>query len=268
MYLRVKIMGKKTEAQQKILKLLHRCGELDVADAVAALNVSEATVRRHFAELESQGSLIRVFGGVRLPVADDSVYLFQSRAVDHLREKRAIGKAAAALIGGHERLFCDSGTTVLEFGNALAARAEKGGLTDLSVVTNSLVYSEALAQCCSVMLTGGVIRNLRKDLSGLNALQNIERYNFTRAVLGADGISPDGVLSTTDEDTSLLASAALRRSKEALILADSSKIGVSSFVEYATLEPGKFTLITDSGIAPELLQKWRERGVTVLIADK
>ena len=113
MYFRVNIMGKKTEAQQKILKLLHRCGELEVADAVAALNVSEATVRRHFAELESQGSLIRVFGGVRLPVADASVYLFQSRSVSHLREKRSIGRAAAALISDRERLFCDSGTTVL-----------------------------------------------------------------------------------------------------------------------------------------------------------
>ena len=261
-------MGKKTEAQQKILKLLRRCGELDVADAVAALGVSEATVRRHFAELEKQGSLIRVFGGVRLPVVDDSVYLFQSRAVDHLREKRAIGRTAASLIGGHERLFCDSGTTVLEFGNALAARFEKDGLTDLNVVTNSLVYSEALAQCCSVMLTGGIIRNLRKDLSGLNALQNIERYNFTRAVLGADGISSDGVLSTTDEDTSLLATAALRRSKEALILVDSSKIGVSSFVEYGKLESGKFTLVTDSGIDTVLLQKFHKNGIQVLIADK
>jgi DeoR family fructose operon transcriptional repressor len=117
------------------------------------------------------------------------------------------------------------------------------------------------------MLTGGVVRNLRKDLSGLNALQNIERYNFTRAVLGADGISSDGILSTTDEDTSLLAAAALRRSKEALILADSSKIGVSSFVEYGKLEAGKFTLVTDPGIDAVLLQKFRENGVQVLIAD-
>jgi DeoR/GlpR family transcriptional regulator of sugar metabolism len=260
-------MGKKTEAQQKILKLLQRCGELGVADAVAALNVSEATVRRHFAELESQGSLIRVFGGVRLPVADDSVYLFQSRAVDHLREKRAIGRVAAALICGHERLFCDSGTTVLEFGNALAGRFVPGGLSDITVITNSLVYSEELPQRCQVMLTGGLLRPARKDLSGLNALQNIERYNFSRAVLGADGISPEGVLSTTDEDTSLLAAAALRRSKEALILIDSSKLGIPSFVEYGTLDPGKFTLVTDSGADKSLVSKWRESGISVIVAE-
>ncbi|MBR2911403.1 MAG: DeoR/GlpR transcriptional regulator, partial [Lentisphaeria bacterium] len=87
-------------------------------------------------------------------------------------------------------------------------------------------------------------------------------------VLGADGISSDCVLSTTDEDTSLLATAALRRSKEALILVDSSKIGVSSFVEYGKLESGKFTLVTDSGIDTVLLQKFHENGIQVLIADK
>ena len=260
-------MGKKNETQQRILKLLRRSGELDVAETVAALGMSEATVRRHFAELEAQGKLLRVFGGVRLPVANDGVYMFQSRSVSHLREKRLIAKAAAALIGNHERLFCDSGTTVLEFCNALAGRFSTGELADLSVVTNSLVYSEELSQKCPVMLTGGVLRPARKDLSGLNALQNIERYNFTRAVLGADGISPDGVLSTTDEDTSLLASAALRRSRSALILADSSKLGSSSFVEYASLEPEKFTLVTDSDADEQLVAKWRSRGINIIIAE-
>ena len=261
-------MGKKNETQQQILKLLRRSGELDVPDAVAALDISEATVRRHFAELEKQGKLLRVYGGVRLPAAGDGGYLFQSRSVSHLREKRLIGRTAAALVNGHERLFCDSGTTVLEFGNALAARFDKNELRDLSVVTNSLVYSEALAQCCSVVLTGGVIRNSRKDLSGLNALLSIERYNFTRAVLGADGISSDGALTTTDEDTSLLAAAALARSQKVLILADSSKLGVPSFVEYGRLEKERFTLVTDAGADPELLKAWRKQGINIVVTGQ
>ena len=260
-------MGKRSEAQKQIIKLLRRNGELSVADAVSNLGISEATVRRHFADLEKQDVLLRVYGGVRLPAAGDGVYLFKSRSISNLREKRQIGRAAAALIKSRERLFCDSGTTVLEFGNALAGRFVPGGLSDITVITNSLVYSEELTQRCQVMLTGGLLRPARKDLSGLNALQNIERYNFSRAVLGADGISPEGVLSTTDEDTSLLAAAALRRSKEALILIDSSKLGIPSFVEYGALEPGKFTLVTDSGADKSLVSKWRECGISVIVAE-
>ena len=261
-------MGKREETQEKILKMLRHYGRLTVGNIVSVLNVSEATVRRHFADLEQQGALLRVHGGVRLPVAADAnEYLFQREAASRVREKRAIGQAAANLIADRDRIFFDSGTTVLECGHRLSTRLEESELSDVSVVTNSLVYGDSLALQCPVVLTGGTIRPKRMDLCGIVALNNLERYNFTKAVLGADGIADDGALTTTDEETSLLAAAAVAHSQAVLILADGSKLGRSSFVPYGALQGEKFTLITDNQADPAVLENLRKLGINIILAD-
>ena len=261
-------MGKFERTQEKILRLLHSHGNLQVVQVASALGISEATVRRHLTILEQQGQLIRVHGGCRLPISGDaSTYLFHREAASQVSEKRAIGELAAKLFTDRERLFFDSGTTVLECGHSLCARLEAAELSDVHVVTNSLAFGASLAQHCSVFLTGGNIRSSRMDLAGMVTLQHLERYHFTKAVLGADGIAEDGTLTTTDEETSLLAAAVVERSQEKLILADSSKLGRRSFVPYASLQGESFTLITDSEADPAILAKLQKRGIKILLAQ-
>ncbi len=261
-------MGKFERTQAKILQLLRSHGHLQVVSTAAALGMSEATVRRHLTVLEQQGLLLRVHGGCRLPVSGDaSTYLFQREAASRVCEKRAIGEAAAKLFADRDRLFFDSGTTVLECGHSLCTRLGASELSDVHVVTNSLAFGASLAQHCPVVLTGGNIRSSRMDLTGMVTLQHLERYHFTKAVLGADGIAEDGTLTTTDEETSLLAAAVAARSQQVLILADSSKLGRRSFVPYATLQGESFTLVTDSAADPDILAKLQKLGIGILLAQ-
>lgn len=262
-------MGVREKNQEKILRMLRCHNALSISAVMKALKLSEASVRRYFAELERTGQVFRYHGGIRrISDKTSAGYQFDEAASSFAAEKHLIGIAAAELITDHDRLFFDSGTTVLECGNALAERFADGGLSDLRIVTNSLAFATGLTPLCPVTLTGGTIRPARMDLSGSVALENVRRYNFTKAILGTDAVSADGTLSTTDEETSSLAAAVLEHSREILILADSSKLGKSSFVPYGTLHDERVTLITDQPEDPELLEGFRQSGIKIITVIK
>ena len=260
-------MGKFEKNRDKIINMLCQRGRLSTNDVVRALHASEATVRRYFTIMEKSGDLIRTYGGVCLPTsANTGEYHFKRQSTANIMAKRAIGFEAAKLLCSHDRLFFDSGTTVRECGNFLANFINQEVVGDISITTNSLVYSDELAKCCRFSLLGGTVRLQRMDLCGLITIENLSKLNFTKALLGADGISLDGQLYTTDEDTSLLAAAVLRQSAQAFILADSSKLGTASFAAYGTLKGPFFTLITDESADQKLLDTFRTNGVNVVIA--
>ena len=220
-----------------------------VEAAVNGLGVSEATVRRLFAELESERRLLRVHGGVCAFPAPENPYSYGRERQLRVRERDVIGRLAAGMIRSGERLFLDSGTTTRACGNALAERLRRHELADLVVITTSLAHSDTLARECPVMLTGGQIRPERFDLAGPGVLGQLENYHFSTAVLGTDGIAESGALTATDEDTARIAQTVIRNSDRVLILADRSKIGRPSFVTYAEFDPSRMTLVSDeSGV--------------------
>lgn len=258
-------MGVKEKNQEKILRMLRCHGALSVNSVMKSLKLSEPSVRRYFAEMERCGLLLRYHGGVRLSVDKANTgYQFYDAVSSSAAEKHLIGMMAAEQIVSHDRLFFDSGTTALECGNALAERLSAGSLSDLRIVSNSLAFATGLTPLCPVTLTGGTIRLARMDLCGSVALENVLRYNFTKAILGTDAIAPDGTLSTTDEETASLVSAVISRSSRILILADSSKLGKNSFVPYGNLSDERITLITDAPSDVEILDSFRKQGIKLI----
>ncbi len=261
-------MGIKEKNQEKLLRMLNSHGSLSIAAIEKALRLSAASVRRYLADMERAGQLHRYHGGARAAVEKGGGgYQFYEASSAFTAEKHLIGRMAAELVADHDRLFFDSGTTVLECGNALAEILSSGRLKDLRIVTNSLAFASGLTPLCPVTLTGGMIRHSRMDLCGNVALENVRRYNFTKAILGTDAISNTGELSTTDEDTAALASALLEHCDEVFILADSSKLGKSSFVPYGSLRNSSATLITDHLADANVLDELKQQNIRVLVAS-
>ncbi|MBO5724126.1 MAG: DeoR/GlpR transcriptional regulator [Lentisphaeria bacterium] len=262
------VPGKKKESrQERILKILKTYGRLTVQEAQDLLKISGATVRRCFADLEARGLILRIHGGALFAAGKQGSdgYMFQTQALSRIREKSLIGKEAANLIREHDKLFFDSGTTVLECGNALSRRICAGELHDVTVLTNSLAYNNTLVHHCPVSLSGGSIRCDRMDLTGSAALQGINRHHYTKAFLGADAIGEDGSLYATDEETAALAECAIAHCDHLFILADSGKLGKHAFVTYGKLPlEVKCTLITDSNAPFAMLSKLQKKGVQVI----
>ncbi|MBQ7696791.1 MAG: DeoR/GlpR transcriptional regulator [Lentisphaeria bacterium] len=259
-------MGIREKNQEKILRMLRCHGSLSVGTVMRSLRLSEASVRRYFADLERSGQVFRYHGGIRLIVDKGNPgYRFDEAFSSFAAEKHLIGAAAAKLICSHDRLFFDSGTTVLECGNALAERLGNAECSDLRIVTNSLAFGAELTAFCPVGLTGGTMRLSRMDLCGSVTLENLRRCNFTKSFLGTDAISPEGILSSSDEETAELAATVLEHSDEAFILADSSKLGKKSFVSYGTLQAKKVTLITNTPEDMTIIENLRGAGAGIVL---
>ena len=229
----------------KLLEMLRAHKRLDIATVVSELKISEATARRMFATLEAENKLIRIHGGIQLAPELESDYSFKVSAARQREEKTAIGTAAAQEIANGDRIFLDSGTTVLKMAEALADRIRRGELSNITVVTNSISCINNLAETCKVLLVGGTMRPERLDVCGPLAESNLAKYRFDKSFFGADAISKDGEFMATDEATCRMNEIAMEHSKQKFLLVSSDKFGKSSFISYGRLD-SEFTILTDN----------------------
>ena len=103
-----------------------------------------------------------------------------TRLAEHPREKRAIGRRAAALFGPGDTLFVDTGTTSVVFAEELARR---GGLT---VVTNCLTIAQLVGGSGNgnrSFMIGGEYRDAAAQTLGALAVEQIARFHAAHAVL-------------------------------------------------------------------------------------
>jgi DeoR/GlpR family transcriptional regulator of sugar metabolism len=260
-------MKKREVRSSRLLEMLQHNRQLDVGTVAETLSISEATVRRLFAQLDAEGKVIRTHGGVRLSPQLGTGYSYYLSAAHRSREKGLIGRAAAELILPGDRIFLDSGTTVLKLAETLALRLQAGSCTDIVVLTTSLALAETLARLCKVILVGGEVRVERRDVCGSITEDTLRQFHVTRAFFGADAVHPRHGFMTTDERTAKMNEIILRRSSHAYMLADSEKFGRESFIHYASLEDAE-KLITNPGIPEEVVREFTEAGAHIEVAHK
>ena len=91
-------------------------------------------------------------------------------------------------------------------------------------------------------------------------------YHTDKAFLGIGGISLDNGLTEYNIEDSQIKKVLLQNSLEKIIVADSSKFGVTTFNTVGPLESVD-TIITDSGAPSHLVEAIRKLGVNVILAD-
>jgi DeoR/GlpR family transcriptional regulator of sugar metabolism len=255
-------MGKLEKRASKLIGLLQGVERLDIATVVNSLKISEATARRLFTLLENEGKVIRVHGGVRLAPELEYDYSFRRLASSRKEQKSAIGETATEIVKDGDRLFLDSGTTVLRFAEALYQKIQAGELKGISVVTNSLSYIETLSDCCKVILTGGEIRTERRDVCGSVAEKNLSQYHFDKVFLGADAINLKEGFMTSDEKTAEICRIAISNSEQAFVLADSEKFNRKSFVSYADIGNIR-EIVTDDNLDMKTRKAFENKGIKI-----
>ena len=254
------------ESKGVVMQALEERGKLGVLEEATMIEVSEATARRLFVRLEDEGLVIRTFGGIKLNQADSAGYSFNTSAVTRTKEKSAIGRLAALEVVSGDHLFLDSGTTVLAMAQALARRFEQERIEEVKVVTNSLILTDILTPFCKVVLIGGEIRPERRDACGFIAEEMLKRLHVKKAFLGCDALHFERGLMTTDERTARMNEIIIHNAASVIILADSSKLGETSFVSYGHLDIVD-TCIVDSSIGAEHRAILLARVGRLLVAD-
>ena len=256
----------KQDREQLLMARLSVVQKLSLAEAMELLNVSESTARRMFAKLERDGVAIRTHGGVQSVGGTMTMYSFEYGARTNIERKTAIARKAVEYLEDGDVVFCDSGTTIQCMCAELVSRIRTDKLK-IKLYTNSLANLELLAPHMQVNLVGGEYRAYRKDFCGYLTEQALHGLRFTKSFVGADGCVGDGQFTTTDFDTARMDQIAMRNSEKTFMLADSSKFGNSSHVAYASIE-NLYTVITDSKIASDTLERLREHKAQIVCVEE
>lgn len=257
-------MTKSQVRQVKLLEMLQLNKRLDVKTVAESLDISEATVRRLFSRLEKEGKVLRIHGGVQIAPEMGHDYSYRVSALHRSKEKTAIGNAVVHIIANNDRIFLDSGTTVLKLAEAISLRIQTGKLKNLVVLTNSFTHIETIARWCKVILIGGEVRVERRDVCGSIAEKVLSMFHVKKAFFGADAISIKGGLMTTDERTSQMNEIVIDHAERSYVLTDSEKFNKSSFITYAGLDAVD-TIYTDRGLSKEAADEYRKAGAVIEI---
>lgn len=251
-------MSKRNTVQRRhqILSLLNERGEASVEQLARQFETSEVTIRKDLTAMENNGLLLRRHGGA-IPVPRELVVEEAPSEV-----KRAIGRAAAALIPDHHRIVIDYGRTTAA---VIPELERKRGLV---VMTNSLHVANALRELenePTLLMTGGTWDPHFEAFQGRVAEQVLRGYDFDQAFIGADGIDLQRGTCTFNEQIGLSRVMA-EVAREVVVLAESSKVGRR--IPNLELPWERVnTLVTDSGLEDGARRQLENLGVRITCAE-
>ncbi len=245
-----------SERKRHILDILKRDGRVVAKTVSQELGLSEDTIRRDLRELASEGLLQRVHGGA-LP-ASPGVADFTARQGIAPDGKRAIGRAAAAMIEDGHVVILDGGTTAIE-----VARHLRPGLR-ATVVTHSPSTAMALMPHpgVEVVIIGGRLFRHSVVAVGAAASEQISRIRADLYFLGVTGIHAEAGLTTGDFEEAAIKRQLMSQAAETIALASREKLGAASpfLVAPITALAG---LVTEIDIPSAALAPFERAGIVV-----
>jgi DeoR/GlpR family transcriptional regulator of sugar metabolism len=254
--------GSADERMRRVLELLETRDVVTVADLARAFDVSEVTVRNDLGILARQGLVARIRGGARALQRGQSEVAFDVRLRVEEEAKRAIARAAAAMVGDGEAVALDSSTTA--FYIALELREKR----ELVVVTNGLRIASALADApgVSVIVPGGVLRFAAMSLVGDFASSVLRSTRIGRGFFGARGISADRGLMDLNPDEVKIKREMADACERVVGVFDHTKWRRSALFTF--VPPQRIdAIVTDAAAPADLVQEWRDRKVEVVTAS-
>ncbi|MBP0447576.1 DeoR/GlpR transcriptional regulator [Roseomonas sp. SSH11] len=248
------------ERQNLIVSRLSGQGVLSIAELTELLGVSHMTVRRDIQQLEREGRVMSVAGGVRLPQRIRIEPSHDTKAAMAHAEKTAIGRLALGLIPPGAVIYLDAGTTTLEIAQGLAGR------DDITVVTNDFVIVALLAReaQCALFHTGGAVERENQSCVGEPAAEAIRRFNFDIAFISTSSFGLRGV-STPSENKVAVKRAIAQSAARSILVTDSSKYGRIGTFNAVPLE-ALSAIVTDSGLPEDVRTAINQRGIALHIA--
>lgn len=256
------------ERETAILSLLEDKGFIAFRDIERRLDASPATLRRDLDRLAGKGRVVRVHGGVSLPVSSTPAAVatgltgvpFHENIHRNRLQKEAIGRAAAEFCSHGEAIMIDGGSTTLQMCPHLS------GL-ELQVLTNSLHIVSALLGQPGTRLTvpGGSVFPEQNIILAPAGDDLMPRFHAPKLFMSAASVGPQGAMQA---DVVLVGAERrlIERAEQVILLVDSSKFGSSSGNVVCGLDEID-VLISDDGLPKEARELLASHKVRVIIAE-
>jgi len=252
------------ERKRMIVSEVNKRYKITVPQLCELFTVSPATIRNDLRDLESLGFLKRTHGGA---IKNNEQTNFELNSIEkeisNVKEKAAIANTAVRFIREGDTIVLDTGTTVYELSKRLK------NFKNLNVVTNDLQIALYLEKetLVNVILMGGTIRKGFHCAVGARTLASLEGLHVDKAFIAANGVSTTHGITTPNIEMSKVKELFVQMANEVYLLADSSKMGRTSFVRFAELKNIDM-LITDGGISQDFLQELEDMDVDVTISSE
>jgi DeoR/GlpR family transcriptional regulator of sugar metabolism len=245
------------ERRQEILSRLQRDGKVVASELVAALGVSEDTVRRDLRELAAGGHVQRVHGGALPP--PPAAASFAQRLNVAPEAKAHLAEAALPLLQTANVIVLDGGTTALELARRLPPER------DCTVLTNSPPVAEALSAHprAEILLIGGRLLKDSQVTVGAATVDTLRQVRADACVLGICSVHPELGVTVTDHEEAHVKRAMVAASAEVIALATADKLRTAGPWVVAPLADLTY-LVTDAG--EELTADYAAAGVSVVRA--
>lgn len=247
------------ERQQALLDRVLSTGSASVAELVALVGASEATVRRDLAELDQRGAVRRVHGGARRPGLRGVDVVPGAQPHPNAAGRDRVARAAAALLTDGEAVVLDSGTTCLELARDLTGEHR--------VVPLSLPVAQALTGRDGIEVTvpGGDLRPGSLSFVGPMTERALGQLRVDTAVLSPCGLDLAHGATAFDVGDAAVMQAAMRAAERRVLVCDASKWGHSAFAWFAGLAELD-VLVTDHDPTAEERDLLADAGVEVVVA--
>ena len=243
----------------EIVRRLRVVGSVSVGELAEAFGVSHETIRRDLKVLADHGHLDVVHGGAARRGAMEPA--LSQREAENAQGKAAIARAALKLVPENGTVLLDSGSTTHAIALELTTRR---GLT---ICTNSLTNAAALCRVPGnrVHMLGGEVDGNDEATIGIDVVAAVANFRVDVAFVGVGGFAEDG------DPTDYSRSAAEMRARmlltgPAYFVADQTKFGRRTPFRIANFD-ACVGVIADRTPAEPLAAAWKNRGVTMIVAE-
>lgn len=243
------------QKKSKILNIIFSETRISTKELSKRLNLSMETVRRYLDALEKESKIKRVHGGAERLDSYTSEENISVRITQREREKRKIAKLAADLIEDGDKIIIDEGSTTLQLVNFLE------GKKDLLIITSSFPVATAIMNLLNsnkitgeLIFLGGIVQSDNKRIVGSSCIEMVDRYFVDKAFISCEGVSLEAGITAFNELKANVTRKYIDQSKETIVLADYSKVGIRNYYKIDELINVN-RIITNKDVPIE----WKER---------
>ncbi len=242
--------------------MLETRDSVSVSELSKAFAVSEVTVRSDLAALARRGLVARVRGAVRALQHGQSEVGFDLRLRLEVERKRAIARAASALVGEGEAVALDASTTAYYL--ALELRSKR----ELVVVTNGLLVATALADApgVTVIVMGGTLRLSAMSVVGDLGTDVLRTTRINKGFLGARGLSLERGLMDLNPDEVRIKQEMADACERVYGILDGTKWHRNALLSFVSTDR-LAGIVTDSTAPSAEVEAWRQAGIEVICTD-
>lgn len=231
-------------------------------DLAKLFKVTEVTIRQDLEKMERDGLLMREHGGAYLKNIEAQVKSFELSHQENLDKKERIAAKCLEFIESGDSIILDSGSTTTEIAKKLK------GFKNLTVITNALNIAMMLGTepGIELIVTGGEFKPPTLSLTGQKAADFFNGINVQKLFLATAGLSLKSGLTYPSISDIVVKKAMIAAAETTYLVADSTKIGKSSFASLGALSLINY-VITDPDISERDRRIFEDNEIELILAN-